>query len=722
MPIVIAVLGLAAVVWVLVCAQRGSLLIGCSLLLPVAYVVGHEFWHQKIGPLPVTLDRLLLLAIIAIFAVRWRLGRLSLRPFTVGDWALAAMLMVLLTSAIASGQPEIISGVTSKWGRLVASFFIPATIFFLVRQIELTQRDWSRMLSVLTMLGIYLAATAVLEVAGCWALVFPRHIADPSLGIHFGRARGPELNSVSLGVFLTTCIWCAWMLLLQAKSRVSKLLLLAVMPWMFIGVFLTYTRSTWIGLVASGLIVTAIQIPRRWRIPTLAVALLGGLLVVTASWSTLVGLEREGSAAESNHSVGQRASFAYVSWQIFRDYPLLGIGYGRFYDRKLPYTSDRSQPFELESIRSLNHHSTVLGILTETGLVGLMTFLGMLLVWARSAYRLVFAAVSPRWVRWHGVLMLTLLTNYSVSALFHDLTFLPSQQLLLFLFAGITVNLKQQFACRAAHLIDRSARTSNRMPRQLPNHTARIPLFGITIDRTTLDEAASRVLAWCYSPRGDACRYVVTPNVDHTVLLQRCPELRTAYSEASLVLADGAPIVLASRLLARPLPERVAGSDLVPYLFANAAAPLRVYLLGAEPGVAEIAAERISRQWPHVNIVGTNSPPLGFEQDEVENKRILAHIASVTPDLLIIGLGAPKQELWVHRHHGELAAKVAICAGATIDFLADRKRRSPVWMRRVGLEWLHRLSLEPNRLASRYARDAWFFPQLVWQELWQLGA
>jgi N-acetylglucosaminyldiphosphoundecaprenol N-acetyl-beta-D-mannosaminyltransferase len=115
--------------------------------------------------------------------------------------------------------------------------------------------------------------------------------------------------------------------------------------------------------------------------------------------------------------------------------------------------------------------------------------------------------------------------------------------------------------------------------------------------------------------------------------------------------------------------------------------------------------------------VGTYSPPLGFENDDAETARILIAIAAAAPDLLVVGLGAPKQELWVHRHHRQLSANVALCVGATIDFLAGKKRRSPVWMRRAGLEWAHRVMVEPRRLAGRYARDAWVFPQLVWREI-----
>jgi len=144
-----------------------------------------------------------------------------------------------------------------------------------------------------------------------------------------------------------------------------------------------------------------------------------------------------------------------------------------------------------------------------------------------------------------------------------------------------------------------------------------------------------------------------------------------------------------------------------------------VYLLGAAPGVAERAAENVHRRWPAVRVVGTYSPPIGFERDAVENEGILERIADARPDVLVVGLGAPKQELWVHQHREKLAAKVALCVGATIDFLAGEKARAPRWMQRVGLEWFYRVASEPKRLAARYARDAWIFPRLLAREWWQ---
>lgn len=243
----------------------------------------------------------------------------------------------------------------------------------------------------------------------------------------------------------------------------------------------------------------------------------------------------------------------------------------------------------------------------------------------------------------------------------------------------------------------------------------RIELLGVELDPLTMRQAVDTVLEWTRSADYCRCRYVVTPNVDHIVLLQHHAGLQAAYEEADLILADGAPVVWASHLLGRSLPDRIPGSDLTPAIFAAVPSDqvLRVYLLGAMPGVAEVAATNIERRWPKVKVVGCYSPPLGFEKSAAENDKILSQIAAASPDLLIVGVGAPKQELWVHAHREQITARVALCVGATIDFLAGEKSRAPQWMRTVGLEWAHRLATEPRRLAGRYARDAWIFPQLV---------
>ena len=246
----------------------------------------------------------------------------------------------------------------------------------------------------------------------------------------------------------------------------------------------------------------------------------------------------------------------------------------------------------------------------------------------------------------------------------------------------------------------------------------RVSLFGVEIDVLGMSGAIQRIGDWLELNDGQ-CRYVVTPNVDHIVMLQKHEAFRAAYEDAALVLADGFPLIVAARWLGKRLPERVAGSELVPALFdelQQREKPTSVYLLGAMPGVAVKAARRIDRDWPHLRIAGTYSPPFGFEKDEEECESILQRIEEADPDLLIFGVGAPKQELWTHRFRDRIRAKALFCVGATIDFLAGEKPQAPIWMRRSGLEWIHRCASEPRRLAKRYATGAVVFPQIVFRE------
>ena len=252
-----------------------------------------------------------------------------------------------------------------------------------------------------------------------------------------------------------------------------------------------------------------------------------------------------------------------------------------------------------------------------------------------------------------------------------------------------------------------------------------VDLFGLKLDPVDLDGAVARVRGWvgdwraAGKPAG-AVKVVVTPNVDHLVKLHRLNDAETwaAYRAADLTTADGRPVAAAGGWFGKPLPARVPGSDLVPALLASATAddPLTVFLLGAGPGVADAAAANVARDHPHARVVGTHCPPLGFEHSDEENAAILALLEEAKPDVLVVGLGFPKQEKWVHAHRGSLRCGTALCVGATIDFLAGNVRRAPAWVGKVGLEWTFRLALEPRRLAGRYAADLAHFPRLLWRE------
>lgn len=247
----------------------------------------------------------------------------------------------------------------------------------------------------------------------------------------------------------------------------------------------------------------------------------------------------------------------------------------------------------------------------------------------------------------------------------------------------------------------------------------KVQLFGMAIDRANRREAVADLLMVVQQPEPLPV-VVVTPNVDHVVQYRSNPALRQAYALAGRVYADGKPLVWASRLFGPTLPETVTGSDLMPELFTtaqNRGQTLTVYLLGAGPGVAEEAGLRIEQRWPCVRVVGCYSPSFGFDNSAEEQQRMIDYVNAAQPDVLAIGLGAPKQEIWATAHRAQLRCKVVLCIGATIDFLAERKARAPVWMRKTGLEWLFRLATEPRRLWRRYALGFFLLPAIILDEV-----
>ena len=196
---------------------------------------------------------------------------------------------------------------------------------------------------------------------------------------------------------------------------------------------------------------------------------------------------------------------------------------------------------------------------------------------------------------------------------------------------------------------------------------------------------------------------VVTSNLDHLRRAHREERYRRLVSGAHLNVADDMPIVWASRLRGRRLPERVTGADLVHGLVEGAARRGRsVFLLGGNPGVAEQASGVWTDLHPSLRIAGTHCPPMGFESDEGEMESMREMLRSSEPDLVLVALGSPKQEYLIESLRNELPKAWWIGVGISFSFVAGDVRRAPRWMQRVGLEWLFRLGCEPRRLAKRY--------------------
>ena len=203
-----------------------------------------------------------------------------------------------------------------------------------------------------------------------------------------------------------------------------------------------------------------------------------------------------------------------------------------------------------------------------------------------------------------------------------------------------------------------------------------------------------------------------TLNPDHLYHLQRNPEFAAAYADATLVSADSKYVYWALGLLRRAIPSKTSGSDIVPAYYRHHAnnPDVRIFFLGAKPGVAEQARQRVNAIVGREIVVGAHGPSFDFVNNETETAEAIAMINASGATCLIVGLGAPKQEVWMHRNrHRMPAVKVYMGVGAVIDYEADAVKRAPGWMNRNGLEWVYRIVTEPRRYWRRYARTLEFF-------------
>ena len=230
---------------------------------------------------------------------------------------------------------------------------------------------------------------------------------------------------------------------------------------------------------------------------------------------------------------------------------------------------------------------------------------------------------------------------------------------------------------------------------------------GVPLDPLTLAGAVDAIERLVREGQGGT---VLTPNVDHVVLVHEDPRFRAAYEHASLSLCDGKPVYWSSKLVGEPVPEKVSGSDLVmPVLERAAERGLSVFLFGGAPGSAEKARDALATRLPALRIAGMAAPRVPVDHRPEAHAEAARTIAEARPDLVLVGLGAPKQELFAQAVREAVRPAVLLCLGASIDFLAGAVPRAPVWMSEHGLEWLYRLGREPGRLWKRYlVRDPRF--------------
>lgn len=242
-----------------------------------------------------------------------------------------------------------------------------------------------------------------------------------------------------------------------------------------------------------------------------------------------------------------------------------------------------------------------------------------------------------------------------------------------------------------------------------------VQLFGIYMTTLDFDGVCERIARRI---RARQPGFIVTPNVNHVCLCVRNERFCAVYKNAFLALPDGMPIILASRVLGRPLREKLSGSDMVPALCSVAARDgFSVYFLGGTPGTAELTAQIMQERNPGLRVAGFACPDYGFEKDPAQLRAVNEAVRAAQPDICFVALGSPKQELWMCDHYLDAGAMIYMGVGATFDFLSGRVRRAPAIVQKTGFEWLWRVAMEPRRLWRRYFVEDLVFFKIFGREL-----
>lgn len=405
----------------------------------VGSVFGHQWFHLSLGPLPITLDRLLLLLLLGCVGWQWFAGTRPWRGWSRLDIAILVWLAIITWSTL-THDFLIMDHLPAS--RLLFFNWVPALLYFLTSQIGFRKEDLAGVAMGFAGFGFYLALTAVAEVRQWDAMVFPTYILDPAFEEFLGRGRGPFLNPVANGTFLLVgfcCVLMAWPRLRPAYR--SAVVLGAGL--MTLGVFATLTRSTWLALAGACGLFIWLPAPRRVQVGTVVGAAILLAALFPSLQDRLFSFKRDRfvSQADMERSAEMRPLFAAVAWSMFQDRPLAGVGFGQYAKAKYPYLKDPHTNQPLRITRGFMQHNVFLAYLTETGLVGLAVLLGLLFEASRVCWRLWSNPGEDLWVRQFGLLGLALIASYAINGMFHDVSIIPMEHMLLFFVLGLVRSL-----------------------------------------------------------------------------------------------------------------------------------------------------------------------------------------------------------------------------------------------------------------------------------------
>jgi O-antigen ligase len=439
--------GIVGLVWAAVVFLRGGLIGGCLAVMLAGACFGVPLYKLELGPLPLSADRVLLVLLVAQYVFWRRWGYADPKPLGKPEILLLLFLGVLVASTFTHDWKGAIADKPYQpVSLLIVCYLMPATIYWIVRQSRIGQREVLIILGGFALFGIYLAVTSLAEYFDLPWLIFPKYIitsAEDKTAEFVGRGRGPLLNPVGNGVLLavglgSTLLW--W----PRLRRPGQLVLLAATLLFLAAIYCTLTRSVWFGGILTLAVLVGLPLPWSWRGPLVIGGLLLAVIVGVGLWENILSFRRDKnlSAAETADSARLRPILTAIAWHMFLDYPVLGCGYGQYSTEHRNYTSDRTTDLPLERGRDFTLHNVALALLTETGLVGLGLFAAMVFFWARDAWRLWRETAAPLWTRQIGLLFLLALAVYLINGMFHEVSVISMMNMTLFFLAGVTAALR----------------------------------------------------------------------------------------------------------------------------------------------------------------------------------------------------------------------------------------------------------------------------------------
>jgi len=402
-------------------------------------VLGSEFFSLAGGPIPITLDRILFGGLVALFAYLLVLGKEDLRKLNRVDVSILALMGVLFLSTVTHDW-KFLNNMPAS--RLLFFNLIPLTLYWVVRSCDLGNAELKFIAAVMGLFGIYLGLTAFAEIKDLTAIVFPRYIMTSEIKEFLGRGRGPFLNPVSNGIFMTTCFCCLLMWWPRTSNK-GKLVCSMLALVVVVGIYATLTRSVWLSFVvaACGLFVW-LPAPRRSK----GVMIVAATLIVIVSFPVIsqkifsFKRDKEVTQSEMEQSAQMRPLFAIVAMNMFKDRPITGCGFGQYARAKYPYLQDPHSGKPLSITKSLMQHNVFLAYLTETGLVGFSLLVIMLIQMARVGWSVWRNQSVDLWARQFGLLSLVIVSCYVVNGMFHDTSIIPMQHVLMFFVFGLVNN------------------------------------------------------------------------------------------------------------------------------------------------------------------------------------------------------------------------------------------------------------------------------------------